>query len=159
MTAPSPRLEGSHRRSAAGRPLGVPIAAVVLGIGAFLLASALPESSIPTAFSPEWWPQLLAVILIALGAAGIVTAFRPGHQESSDESESWSLGRVSGVILLLLAYLVAWPLVGYTVATAIVTVALSALLGARGWRGLLLFPAIVTGSFVLFFDLLLGVPL
>lgn len=159
MTAPSPRLEGSHRRTAAGRPLGVPIAAAVLGIGALLLASALPESSIPTAFSPQWWPQLLAVSLIALGVAGVVTAFRPGQPETPGEGETWSLGRVAGVILLVLAYLILWPLIGYTVATAIITVALSAFLGARGWRGLLLFPALVTGSFVLFFDLLLGVPL
>ncbi len=160
MTAPSPRLEGSPRRTVARRPLGVPIAAAGLGVGAFLLASALPESSIPTAFSPQWWPQLLAVALIALGLAGIATAIRGEQSDTSaSDTEPWSLGRLTGVILLLVAYLTLWVFLGYAVATALVTVALAAVLGARGWRGLLLFPAIVTGSFVLFFDVILGVPL
>lgn len=166
MTASSPRFEGSTRRSRPRRPLGVAIAAIVLGIAGFGLIAALPESSIPTAFSPQWWPQVLAAALVALGLAGLVKAlFVDTSSEPASASadavpdESWSIVRVSAVLGATLLSLIIWQSWGYLVATALYTIGLSALLGARNWRGLLLFPAVVTASLVLFFDTLLGVPL
>ena len=177
MTTSSPRLEGSTGRSRSARPLGVATAAAALGIAAFALASSLPESTVPTAFSPQWWPQVLSAILVVLGISSAIISLRgrktndltttgsgsvdslPVDDAEQSGVESWSIGRLAGVLAATVAYILVWTLIGYAPATAVYTVALSALLGARGWFGLAIFPAIVTAFLVVFFDVILGVPL
>ncbi len=174
--------EGSSGRSRLVRPLGVGLAGSAIGALVLIMAVMIPESSIPTAFSPRWWPQILAGVLIALSVGGFaVAALRreptvtgePGPVEEASVSQTtepsvavpaasptvWSIKRLAAVLAATLGYLLLWQLIGYAVATAVFTVGLSVLLGGRGWRALVLFPFVVTVALVLFFDVLLGVPL
>lgn len=160
----SARPEGSLQRFRWMRPLGVPLIALAIGVVALLMAGSIPDSTIPTAFDPRWWPEALATLLITLSVGGALfhllnrnkAVFTP---TPDTESVTWSIRRLAAVLGSTFGYVLVWQVIGYTIATALFCIGVVAILGGRGWRALMLFPAIVTILLVLFFDLLLGVPL
>lgn len=109
---------------------------------------------------PRWWPELLGTVGVVLAVALlVVSVVRPAPRDDLEASTRQGFVRLATTVGLAAAYLVAWPLVGFLVATPVFLLALLALFGARGWRALLGFPVLTTGFIYLLFHTLLEVPL
>jgi hypothetical protein len=134
-------------------------ALVFLGALAFL-ARRIEVRAETGGIDPRWWPELLGTVGVVLALALLVVAIvRPMSRADLESSTHRGFVRLGLAVAITVAYLVAWPLVGFLVATALFLVAVTAVFGGRGWGTLLLFPAITTGFIHLLFDVLLEVPL
>lgn len=158
MTRPDPRVEDRRARPAVSgraRHLGVALVAIAIGAGMLALASSLPESTVPTAFPPQWWPAGVGAAVVALG---LVLLIRPSEHED-DAAPPSGTARMLGMLGCAIGGLVLWLLLGFVVAVALMSAALLLLLGARRPLAVILLPTILAGSLFLFFDVLLKVPL
>ncbi len=143
----------------------VPAAAgAALAVTAFALATQIPEGARLTQFSPRWWPEILAALLLVLSVCLAVTAFRrkptaaveQDVPESATRQGAW---RLTSMLASIGGYGVLWYFVDFRVSTLVLFVALTWLGGGRGWKALVLFPAIATAILYLLFGVLLRVPL
>lgn len=150
--APAP----TSRRLEVGSALG---ALVFLGALAFL-ARRIELRTETGGIDPRWWPELLGTVGVVLAVALlVVSVVRPVSREDLEASTRTGFVRVGITIALTVAYLVAWPLVGFLAATPVFLLALTVVFGGRGWRVLLLFPVLLTAFIYLLFNTLLEVPL
>jgi hypothetical protein len=149
----------SHR--ARGRGLVGSVAALVVGILVLVLSQGITEPDIATGLSPRWWPQILGVIICALSIGVAVKSLVVGDHTDEDVLPSTRLGvvRVVAVVGTTFAYGVLWYFLDFRIATLVLVAALAFIIGGRGWRALLLFPALVTAALYVLFVLLLKVPL
>jgi len=110
---------------------------------------------------PRWWPQLLGAVGVVLSVLLLVRALTRPPLTRDDVQEATRDGRLRTVLTMALAalYVVAWPLAGFLVTTPVFLLAAAFLFGGRGWKALLLFPAMLTASIYLLFNSVLQVPL
>jgi len=145
------------------RRLEVVCAAIaVAGSGALVLLSRAIEVRRETGgIDPRWWPELLGIAGLALGVLLLVVAVvRPPFDRDDLEvatRQGWF--RVGLAVVLSVAFVLLWPVLGFLVVTPIFLVAATYLFGGRGWKTLILFPLLMTGFIYLLFHTLLKVPL
>jgi hypothetical protein len=145
------------------RRLEIVCAAIaVVGSGALLLLARAVEVRNETGgIDPRWWPELLGIAGLALGALLLVVAVvRPPFDRDDLEAatrQGWL--RVGLAIVLSVAFVLLWPVLGFLVVSPIFLVAATYLFGGRGWKTLILFPVLMTGFIYLLFHTLLKVPL
>lgn len=145
------------------RRLEVVCAVVTLALSVTLLVAArgVDVRTETGGIDPRWWPQVLGVAGTALSVALLAVALmRPRlPREDLITATPTGLRRLVLALLACVALVVVWPQVGFPPAALVFVVALTALFGGRGWRTLLLFPALLTGFIYALFAVLLKVPL
>ncbi|GAA3991246.1 tripartite tricarboxylate transporter TctB family protein [Thermobifida alba] len=165
-TAPVPETGGpspvvAARPSTPLRELVPALAGAAVAVGALALATQVPEKTGLTSFSPRWWPEALAYLLLGLSVLHAALALlRPrSAEELPDAANRAGVLRLTAMLLSILGYGVLWYFVDFRVSTAVLLVALVYLGGGRGWKALLVFPAVVTAVLYLLFGVLLRVPI
>lgn len=148
---------------AASRRLEVVCAGVCLALAVtlYLGARGIQVRTETGGIDPRWWPQLLGLAGIALSTLMLLTALLRPPLQAEDLQTTTRVGRARLALALVasVALGVLWPLVGFVPAAAVFVAALTYLFGGRGWRTLVLFPALLTGFLHLVFAVLLEVPL
>ena len=139
------------------------LAAAAFAVVAFALASQVPEVARLTQFSPRWWPELLAVLVLVLSVCLAVGALlRPTttvEEDVPEEATREGTWRLTAMLASIVGYGVLWYFIDFRVSTTLLFIALTWLGGGRGWKALLLFPIVVTAILYLLFGVLLRVPL
>ncbi|WP_291296741.1 tripartite tricarboxylate transporter TctB family protein [Elioraea sp.] len=132
-----------------------------LGAGALALAgaygamaTAIPVSMLSDAVGPGGVPLVVAGLL-AFGGAGVLikTALVGGGTAGKQPDHQ----RAAGLFVILVAYVVAVPLLGYPLAVGILAAAVAFFAGGRG-IGIVAFAAALAGLFWFGFVKLLGIP-
>ncbi|MCD5344610.1 tripartite tricarboxylate transporter TctB family protein [Arthrobacter sp. AK04] len=124
----------------------VPAAATIgLGILVLVLAQGI-RSGVRVELGPPFWPTMLAWSLIVFGVLQVVVNMLRGVSRASlpDPLSGWGIGRMLLTAVILVGYLLLWNVLQFWLITFATCVALTALYGGRGWRPLIVFPAIVT---------------
>jgi len=126
-----------------------------------VLARAIEVRRETGGVDPRWWPQLLGGVGLVLSVLLLVRALTRPPLARGDVREATRDGRVRTVLTVALAalYIVTWPIAGFLVTTPLFLLAGTYLFGGRGWKALLVFPAVLTASIYLLFDAALEVPL
>ncbi|MFJ5960259.1 tripartite tricarboxylate transporter TctB family protein [Pseudarthrobacter oxydans] len=122
-------------------------AAVTIGLGVLILVLAQGiRSGVRVELGPPFWPTMLAWSLIVLGVLQVVVNVLRGVSRANlpDPLSGWGIGRMLLTAVILVGYLLLWNVLQFWLITFATSVALTALYGGRGWRPLLVFPAIVT---------------
>lgn len=137
------------------------IAAGVIAVGgaSIAVAFAVVPATGGDPFGPRWWPTLLGVGIVVLGALLVGVAIRRPNAPSEDAPTRRGLVRMLLMLAAIAAYGVAWYFLHFVIVTLLLAAGLTFVLGGRGWRDLALFPVIVTAVLYGVFGVLLGVPL
>lgn len=135
--------------------------ALLASVGIIYLARTLELRVELGSLGPRWWPTLLGIGGVVLSAPLLLLALTKGAQSRGDLLSSTAEGvrRVVLILAVTVVYIVAWQLVGYAPATWLMLLAAMWISGARGVRGLILFPLITTAFIVVLFSSILRVPL
>lgn len=137
-----------------------PAAALCAGVAVILLAQTIELPSIEGGVSPRWWPQLAGALMILFSLAALLrdSIKTPPVEEGLMPRQSEGILRILLTIGSIVVYGVLWHFFDFRIVTLLLVAALVAIGGGRGWKSLILFPAIVT--FVLWglFSVLLRVP-
>jgi hypothetical protein len=121
-------------------------AAVTLGFGVLVLILARDiRSGVRVELGPPFWPTMLAWGLIISGVLLVLVNVLRGVSRASlpDPLSGWGIGRMLASAFILVGYLLLWNVLQFWLITLAATIALTFLYGGRGWKPLLLFPAIV----------------
>lgn len=161
---PQPVVEADEdltARPSARMEVLVAVLALVASAGVIYLARTLELRVELGSLGPRWWPTLLGIGGVLLSALLVTMAFSKGAQSRGDLLAGTPEGvrRVAAVLAVTVLYVVAWQLVGYAPATWLMLLATMWLSGARGVKGLVLFPLITTAFIVVLFSSILRVPL
>ncbi|WP_261166654.1 tripartite tricarboxylate transporter TctB family protein [Microbacterium sp. Marseille-Q6965] len=141
------------------REIAIGVGVAVLGAAVLLAVQALLPEAGRDAFGPRWWPGGLALALTALGVAlAIVGGLRPAAA-TEDAPTRRGIVRLVILLALIVAYGAAWQFIHFIPVTLVLSCAAAVVLGARGWKGLIVFPIVITAILFLLFGVLLGVPL
>ncbi|GAA3739381.1 hypothetical protein HDA32_002787 [Spinactinospora alkalitolerans] len=151
---------GPSRPRSRLRELVPALAGLALGLAVLVLTAQIPEGAGLTGFSPRWWPEGLALLLIVLSVVHAALSWaRPGAGEAPSEATRTGALRLVSLVLTILGYGVLWYFIDFRVSTVVLFAALTYLTGGRGWKALLVFPVVTTGVLYLLFGVLLRVPL
>lgn len=137
-------------------------AIAVAGSGVLLLlARAIEVRQETDGIDPRSWPELLGLGGLVLGLLLLVVSFvrPPFDRDDLEPATRQGWFRVVLAIVLSVAFVLLWPVLGFLVATPVFLVAATYLFGGRGWKTLVLFPVLMTGFIYLLFHTLLKVPL
>jgi hypothetical protein len=158
---PSPPTVLESPRPSRRLEVACAVVALALSLGLLAAARGVDVRTETGGIDPRWWPQLLGMAGTALSVALLATALLrpPFPREDLMTATPTGLRRLVLTLLACAALVVVWPLVGFAPAALVFVVALTALFGGRGWRTLLLFPALLTGFLYVLFAVLLEVPL
>lgn len=121
-------------------------AAVTIGFGVLVLVLARDiQSGVRVELGPPFWPTMLAWSLIAFGVLQVAVNVLRGVSRANlpDPLSGWGIGRMVATAVILVGYLLLWNVLQFWLITFAATVALTALFGGRGWKPLIVFPAIV----------------
>lgn len=141
------------------RELGVAIGVIAVGGLVLTFANLTVPASGGDIFGPRWWPTVLSFALMVVGAALVVVALIKPDTAREDVPTVRGAVRLLLVLALVALYGIAWYFVHFLVVTPLLVCALTFVLGARGWRDLIILPIVVTVVLYGVFGLLLGVPL
>jgi hypothetical protein len=159
MTA-VPSADGRPGPASPWREAALGLVFLAVGIVLLVLARAIELPQRPTAVSPRIWPEILGIGIIALSVLQVVAAFVT--TAASDENEpATRLGvhRVVGFVLAIVAFGVLWYYVHFLVSGFGLVAGLTWIVGGRGIKDLVLFPAVITVVLYALFALLLKVPI
>lgn len=121
-------------------------AAVTGGFGVLALVLAQDiQSGVRVELGPPFWPTMLAWSLIVFGVLQMLVNVLRGVSRANlpDPLSGWGIGRMVATAMILVGYLLLWNVLQFWLITFVATVALTALYGGRGWKSLIVFPAIV----------------
>ena len=76
--------------------------------GYYAAATLIPESQLADAVGPQGLPKTYAIVLAALSLMLIVTS-----AASAPDQQRYALGRVGGMLLIGVIYIIAAPWIGY----------------------------------------------
>ncbi|GAB3212593.1 tripartite tricarboxylate transporter TctB family protein [Marinactinospora thermotolerans] len=164
-TSPAPTSEVTSAQEAARtssrwRELVPALAGVALGVTTLALSTQIPDGAASVRFSPRWWPDALAFLLIGLGVVHAVLSWVTGGTDEAPEPATRAGAiRLVAILSAIVGYGVLWYFVDFRVSTTVLFVALTYIAGGRGWKALLLFPVVTTMVLYLLFGVLLRVPL
>lgn len=146
------------------KPLEIVIAAcsLALGIVVYVLSQNIALRAASTdSVGPRWWPEHLAMAIVALSALLLIVAIARPPLDRSDLEAATRTGwtKMSSTVLATAVYFFAWPTFGFLPATAVFVALLVFIFGGRTWKALLAFPLGTTLFLYLLFHYLLRVPL
>ena len=155
QTAPKARGLAGYRM----REL-LPVAVSIL-LGVFILIQTQSIRAGNQEIGARFWPTMLAVGLIGLGAVLVVTNVIRGTRPDDipERISAWGLSRFAGAAVVLIGYLMLWRVLQFWLITIVVVFLLSVLFDRRGWKALILFPVVIGLTLHLLFIVLLKVPL
>lgn len=133
------------------RVFGVIWLAIAIAMGLLATTFHAPFSYEP--IGPSKYPMLLSILM---GLSGIWFIWRPGPEPEWPDLALWR--KVIVMFALLLAYAWLFQLLGFMLATALLTVGLGRLYGGR-WVQCVIGGALLGPGLYLFFDKLLDVAL
>jgi len=145
--------------SAGGRrELGLGLALSLLAIGYAWLAFRLPVRALKEVVGPDFFPKLLAGLLILLALPLLVRGLsRRSDRVETEPIDRWA--RAGLVIALMLVYVWALPRLGFLLATVIYLGVMIRLAGTRRWRAIVGAALAITALIFLSFATLFAVPL
>jgi hypothetical protein len=141
--------------SASARDIALGLAALVLAGAYWALAIDLPISLLSDAVGPGGVPVAIAVLM---AGAGAVLVLRSLLRPPTEAPPSPAHGRAAGLLALLVAYVVAVPLIGYPLALGLLAGAIALYAGARPGVGLAAFAVGIGVFFWLGFVRVMGIP-
>lgn len=141
--------------------IAVAAAAVALTAAVYLLAGAIELRIEQPGMTPRSWPQLLGGLGLALSIMLLLIAVLRPPQSRSDLEASTRPGwlRLLLTIAVTIAFLAAWPLLGFVFTAPVFIAVVTAIGGGRGFRALLIYPIVMAALIYALFNLLLKVPL
>lgn len=139
------------------KDIGLGIVSIVFGIWVFAVASGLKSG-------PDFWPKLVAIGIIILGAIILVMALihlkKGGESEKKEEKKPKAKPqylKVLAVIIVLVIYYFAFQYIGYTIPTFLLIAVTSYILGYRNWKVMIPSSLIVSVCLYLAFSQLFGI--
>lgn len=137
------------------KDIGLGIASIVLGIAAFLGSSTFPTGTSADTLGAAFFPRLVAVIVMILGASIIVGVLREKEDEKAAgeraASKSISYWRVTAIIALLFIYYFALTNIGYISSTFVLIMAGAYILNYKNIKVTLAVSACISvGLYLLF---------
>ncbi|QGH68640.1 tripartite tricarboxylate transporter TctB family protein [Pseudactinotalea sp. HY158] len=151
----TPGLPPSHRLELLCGGIAIALSLTLIGLSR--LITVRNETG---GVDPRWWPTVLGVLGLVLSIALVIVALTATiRRDDVEPATTPGLRNVFVTAAVAVAYVLAWPLVGFIPATVVLLVVLTATYGARSWKALVLFPAGLTAFLYLLFATLLKVPL
>jgi hypothetical protein len=137
------------------------VVALVLSALLYVLAGQIDLRAETGGIDPRWWPRTLGMAGVGLSVVLLAVALlrRPPEREDVEAATRSGRIRLALAVVLSLAYIVVWPVVGFATATAVLLAASTAVFGGRGLRALAVFPVGMTAALYLLFHTVLKVPL
>lgn len=130
---------------------------LILSVYAWLTANAFPSSN-GLGPGPDYFPKIAASIL------GVLSILLIGRKEKQDGAVYAVSGKpavllfVTGIIVMMVYVLfVQW--LGFTVSSALVTLAWMILMGIRKWTTLIVASVLISAGITYVFEFLLSVPI
>ncbi|MDR5712660.1 tripartite tricarboxylate transporter TctB family protein [Nesterenkonia flava] len=157
--APEAAQETRERTSTRRAEILIGAGVVLLGVIALVLVSQLSSARDSGEFGARWWPTVMAGALVVLGLAIAVSGGLKPPAVEVDPVRRQGVLRLTAVLGLIVAYGWAWYQMHFLVVTPALLVGLMLVLGHRGWKHLILTPAIITAALYGVFGMLLRVPL
>lgn len=158
--AEAPAASVSARPS---RWLEITVAAAAVGLtgAVYLLGGAIDLRVEQPGMTPRSWPQLLGGLGLGLSIILLVTALVRPPQPRSDLDASTRPGwqRLLLTVAATVAFLAAWPALGFVFTAPVFIAGITAIGGGRGIRALLIYPIVMAALIYALFNLLLKVPL
>jgi hypothetical protein len=141
--------------------LAIGVLAVALGVALWAATAGFPDISVEGTIGGDVWPRVLAIGLVALGAVQLVMAAlgRVPRPEADPVTEPERRRVIAGVIVLLVAYLPAWSVVGFLPATIVAFVLIAKAFEIGAWWRALVWGVVLPAVVWIIFGVLLGVPL
>ena len=112
-----------------------------------------------TGMSPSFIPALVAAGLILAGLGLLAKAYFIETAHPALDVSSAGLLRVLTALLLLIAYTVLFPLLGFVAASGLCLAVLIIFFGSRSWRKILMSAVLVPIVLWIFFEKLFRIPL
>lgn len=137
-------------------------AAITIGFGVLVLVLAQSiRSGVRVELGPPFWPTMLAWGLIVFGGLQVLVNVLRGVNRANlpNPLTGWGIARMLATALILVGYLLLWNVLQFWLITLAATVALTFLYGGRGWKPLIVFPAIVAALLHVLFVVALRVNL
>ena len=136
---------------------------VLIGMGALILL-LIPSQihSIPgmeTETSPSFLPAVLAVLIMLMGAGLILQGFLSSRRAVSPDLSRVVVLRVGLSVVLLIAYTVVFPRLGFVVTSGLVVGIYAYLFGSRSILKIAISMVAVPVVIWMFFELLFRIPL
>ena len=151
-----PRATGRHRGEVAAA-----LVIVALSLGIWVATFDVPEALTAGQIGGAAWPRLVASLLLVFGLSLLVRAVR-GHRADDTGIEPVNPAQwrpLALVLVIIAAYIVAWPLVGFAPVSLVAVLLLARLLGVSTWWRAAAWAVALTGIVWLLFIRLLEVPL
>ena len=136
------------------------LAVLAAAFAASLIAAArgIEDSLLSDAVGAGGVPQAVGVVMAVVALALFAKSFRSGPSSTSNERGGWpALLRTAGLVLVLLAYALLLPCLGYALTVSLLVLASGRLAGAAWQRPLWLCAAVAGPGLWLLFDRLLQV--
>ena len=116
--------------------------------------------SIQTTTTPAFIPTVVAVALMIVGFLMVIKSFRAKHKTTKNIDFSLeSFLRVGGSILLLVAYIEMFRIIGIVVASAVFVAVFSYIFGLRSWVKMAVTVVVVPVVVWLVFEYVFKIPL
>ena len=144
------------------RSLGEGIALVIIGgVLLLLIPSQIEKAGMATQMSPSFLPAVLGVALILVGLALVVQAFRIGaaQAQAGPVFTRHSVFRVALAAVLLIAFTLLFPRIGFVITSGLFTGIFIYLFGMRNILKIVLSMVLVPLGVWLFFEKLFHIPL
>lgn len=113
---------------------GLPAVLLAFGLVMYLLAGDIQFAERPGQLGPQFWPQMLMVLLMCTAAGIFLTKLRspvPSGRDGTVEEASWGLLTLGGA--LVVGYVVLSVLTGFLVSTSLFMMAFLYAAGYRRW--------------------------
>ncbi len=137
------------------KDIGLGIASIALGIAAYLASSTFPTGTSADTLGAAFFPRLVAVIVMILGASIIIGALRKKEDEKAAgkkaASRSNSYGRVAAIIALLFVYYFALTNIGYISSTFLLITVGAYILNYKNIKVILVTSAFISAGLYLLF--------
>ena len=138
------------------RDIAFAFAAMLVGAIWFIQAAAIEDSLLSDAVGAGGVPKVLAAVMAAAGALLLLRTLLRGS--AAEEGRTWSAhARAAGLLGLMVAYVLAAPVLGFPLAVGLFAAAVAAYAGARRLPSIAAFGAGVGALFWLGFVKLLGI--
>lgn len=137
------------------KDIGLGAVSVAFGAWLFYMATALKSGA-------AFWPKIVASVIIILGLIIVGTALVPHTKNSEGGSSKTEKAppqylKVLEIIVLMMAYYMAFQQVGYTIPTFCLIVGTAFILGYRNWKVMIPTALIISVCLYLAFTKLFGV--
>ncbi len=112
---------------------------------------------------PGMVPRGIGIILTLLSLIHVIEVFflekRSSAKKTEDPLKREDIIRVTGIVSLLILYMIFFPTLGYAFSTVVLIGAVLRLLEMRGWARIVLISIVTSGCSYFIFDRILDVPL